>query len=366
MKRWILALIGAIIFGYLIHLFYFEWEAASQHLKDFQVYYIAGQKAVQGLSVYDVEGHWQFKYGPAVAQLFGYSFSALDYTTSRMIYYAFNALLWMIWLAVVVYKMTPRWEEQITLSFLGLLFFGKAILRDCDLGQANSIALILSGISFHFFSKRHRTAPYWGALCLAFGLQFKLYLAIAFPILVAKGKWKEIILSGLFLTFSSFSTLWILWGWDFAISEHYLWFTSLFSSSNALLGGEYNISVLGVLSKWLPWKSINLLLWSFCLGGFLWMTWKNRQMSWKKQYAWMLAGIVLLNPLSWVYWIAFMIPMLSQVYLSTRKTGWNKKALFAVPCWIAWFGLDVHIFLHGVITLANAFLTFVFLKRSTR
>jgi hypothetical protein len=36
---------------------------------DFKVYWIAGQKAARHLTVYDVQGHYQFKYSPFVALL---------------------------------------------------------------------------------------------------------------------------------------------------------------------------------------------------------------------------------------------------------------------------------------------------------
>ncbi len=352
------------IAGFLVYLLYFTWEPASGRLQDFQVYYTAGQKAAQGKTVYDVQGHWQFKYSPAIAQGFAATFSQLDLYTAKLFYFTFNALLWLIWIALVTDRLSADWKKHLTLAFLSILFFGKAILRDCELGQANSITLILSLLAFYFFSKRKSMNTLAGAFLLACAIQFKLYWFLAFPILVFKRHWNAMILTSVLLPLVSLGTVAMIHGWEFSWSEHLAWINTLFHSSHHLLPSYYNISVIGIFSKWIDHPKLNLVLWAGCVVGFLLASFQRRHLSWRRQYAWVCLGIVLLNPLSWMYWIAFLIPLVCEVALLYQERSIQQKTMIGVPAWLIWFGLDLNLILSGTVTALNAFFAFLFLKRT--
>ncbi|MBN1114692.1 MAG: hypothetical protein JXA66_05070, partial [Oligoflexia bacterium] len=85
-----------IVFLSLYLLVVFLSPANMPHLTDYDVYYIAGNKAVAHKTVYDVEHQDKFKYSPLTAILWGVSFSSLPGKISKTLWYIFSLLLWVI------------------------------------------------------------------------------------------------------------------------------------------------------------------------------------------------------------------------------------------------------------------------------
>src|SRR5262245_47754986 len=113
-RAWIAA--GGLLAIALLWLF-FDPEHRP-NFSDFSVYWVAGQKAARSLTVYDVEGHYQFKYSPFVALLWSLpTHFRSDYLWGRLHYIATGAgwlaLLYALALAVDRTRAAALWAVSV-------------------------------------------------------------------------------------------------------------------------------------------------------------------------------------------------------------------------------------------------------------
>src|ERR1700741_64658 len=105
-KRWWLTGSGALAIALWLRLFLSHAERPN--FSDFKVYWVAGTKAAHHLTVYDVQGHYQFKYSPFVALLWAIpTHFRSDYLWSRLHYVA-TGIGWYALLYWLARKLDPQ------------------------------------------------------------------------------------------------------------------------------------------------------------------------------------------------------------------------------------------------------------------
>lgn len=332
----------------------FTDRAQRPDFSDFKVYWTAGAKAALHHTVYDVEGHYQFKYSPFVALLWSapHLLGGPRYLWAAAHYAACAGGFLLLWYLCA--RLLDR-ERSLWLWLLTLLTFSVGLRDELKLGQANLWPLLLvlptwmSGARKHPAGKLDIAGLAIGA-AWAFAIQWKLYALVFGPVWLLRKRAGVFIGAILFTAASLWGALSLAHGSDFAAQENARWISSLTASSQELLVSQYNVSALGVFGKWGAHAGLALGPWAYVLWLALALAWgwvllwaelaaqakadESRTspylVFWSASWAW--AGIVVLNPLVWPYWLNFCVPLyLAYVHRGTRALGaWPKPGLMAV------------------------------------
>jgi hypothetical protein len=305
-----------------------QWRTPGQRpdFSDFKVYWLAGEKAGAHQTVYDVQGHYQYKYSPFVALLWAvpHSLPGTRYQWALLHYAACAAgYLALFWLCA---RLIQR-ERALWLWLLALLVFSIGLRDELKLGQANLWPLLLV-LPAWFAGPRPPGATGLDLRGLAIGaawgfaIQWKLYALVLGPLWLLRFRPTVWIGALLFTVASLLGALSLAHGWDFAWQENVRWLQSLTASSEVLLVSQFNVSALGIFGKWGAHLGLELGAWAYAPWAMLalvWgavLFWAEREAArrdapylrfWSTSWAW--AGIVVLNPLVWPYWLLFCLPL---------------------------------------------------------
>ncbi len=328
-------LIGPII--QLVKLTWTQWDI----LVDFEVFYKAGMKAFQHHTVYDVTDHWQYKYSPLIAYLFGATISQLNFSQAQMVFTVGLALLCPLLLLWVLNSFERDVFKDLKLSLLKkmglvLLFYGNSYLLELRFGQVN---LIPFALLFGFFTLYSKTSPsdkpavHWIKLIAmatlwSLAIQIKLYSAIIGGFLLFRKEFKLIALT-LIVTFGlEFLLLSQFHDWQFTVSENWAWIKTLTASSKTLLPTGNNGSLLGLMSREPYIQEVAGPVWIALLLGYLWIQYQVRNVHPLVNFALNLLAILLLNPLVWNYWTIFSAPAFLIVMHSLPEQPFKKQNLW--------------------------------------
>ena len=328
------------------------------NFSDFKVYWVAGEKAAAHRTVYDVVGHFQYKYSPFVALLWGiphvlpgqrYHWAALHYAACGLGFVA-------LWFALAY--VTDR-TRSFALWLVTLAVFGVGLRDELKLGQANLWPFLLVLPAWFVGPRPRPRAPAhdqpargvdWQGLligaCWGFAIQWKLYALILGPLWLLRRRMAIWVGAAGFTLLTLGGALAVAHGPSFAWHENLSWLQSLLLSSEELVVSRFNVSTLGILGKWSrhlgvpdrPWAQ---LAWAGLL--FAWVVtlfWAEREAQrrddrfmrfWAASWAW--AWIVVLNPLVWPYWLLFCIPLfLAYVQEATRDRRALLDLAFIAVC----------------------------------
>ena len=321
-------------------LFYFGLVASMPVITtrwlDFPVYWEAGKKAVLGFTVYDVVGHFQYKYSPLIALLFGKALGWMSFETASFVFQKTMLALW----AALFFRFARR---DYRVVFVAILFLGSALRLDLELGQVNAIALYLLALLFSALERPRswrEDIPFATVFSLA--VQLKLFAVVVLPLLVLRREWRKLALGLAFLPLLSVGGVAIEHGWRFAVAENRAWIASLSQSTDALLLSEQNVGALGSFGKAFG-LGAGKLLWLALGAAFVAYLWKNRSrpVAWFRD--WLLYAIAVFNPLVWSYWVLYALPLLAsrlpdfEGAFRRRSFAWRTfgavSALFIFAAW---------------------------------
>jgi hypothetical protein len=335
------------------------------NFSDFDVYWVAGGKAAHHQTVYDVQGHYQFKYSPFIALL--WAAPAALFPGGRHLWALAHYLVTAVGFYTLFYLLARVIEPRRTFYawLLVVIVFSVGARDELKLGQANLWPYLLV-LPAWFVGPRERdeTGFDWLGLFIgaAFSLavQWKLYVLALAPIWLLRAR-VQVLTGAVLATLSTLlGALTLAHGWHFAWAENGRWLTSLTASSQELLVSKYNVSALGILGKWAGWFGASLGPWAYAIWALIaigWgvvLLWAERAAArpatgflrfWSASWAW--AGIVLLNPLVWPYWLLFCVPLfLAYVALAEasglRRAGplfWIICGLFSFVNWTQNYGI---------------------------
>jgi len=290
-------------------------------LVDFQVFYIAGKKALFHHTVYDVTDHWQYKYSPLIAYLFGTTICRFDYPTAQFIFTLLLMAIWplLIWAVLNAFERDLFKDQKLSsLEKLGLVlfFYGNAYLLELSFGQVNWIPFALLFLFFNLYSKTSRSENFLSyhfkllilAILWSLAIQVKLYSLIIGAYLFFRKEFKIIALTALVTFGLDFLLLAQFHDWQFAWAENLAWVKTLTSSSKSLLITGNNGSLLGLFSREPYIREIAGAAWIGVVLYYLGLQYTTRNLHPLIHFALNLLAILLLNPLVWNYWTLFSIP----------------------------------------------------------
>lgn len=299
---------------------YFVWlltePTITSRWLDFPVYWEAGKKAVLGLTVYDSPGHFQYKYSPLIALIFGKLFQSLSFETASVV---FQKLILLVWFGgfLRIAKM-ELWGV-----FFIVLFFGNALRLDLALGQMNALVFALLWTLFGSLERRKswRVDGIFSVL-FSFAVQLKLFSFVLIPLLLFRREWRKFLLGLLFTPLFCLGGMMLFHGPEFALAENTRWLSSLFSSTDELLLSTTNVGLLGVAARAFG-LTAGKVVWLLSGIAYLVHLWRNRGRSVEWMRNRLFFAIAFFNPLVWTYWILFAIPLFmekARLFLEELKT----------------------------------------------
>jgi hypothetical protein len=305
-ERWIcaLVLVGVIALPLLS-------PRNPPNFTDWQVYVEAAHKLSEGKTVYDVVGHYQYKYAPLVAAAFAlllkvFSAPVLGWINWGLELALFGALF-IHFGGLPSLRLRPFKDFAILVFGVGCLAIS---LRDeMKLGQLNLWCLWFL-IGTWMFAKRARVkgaALFWMA-----AVSLKLYALILAPYFVFRREWRLLAWSLVFYIALSFAMLTPWFGLQAVVSENIEWLRSLTKSSGDLSASRFDVSMLGSFQKiGLPYFAA-VALWGLALIAFLRESWVEAQSPHAdglRFFGRSMAWILILNPLVWPYWYLLLSPV---------------------------------------------------------
>jgi hypothetical protein len=341
----------------------------SASFDDFAVYWRAGKEALQGVSVYTEPGHYQFKYAPFTALSLGWIHDLLLRALSLMgwtqegfrphgsvggmlvseasrgvanVLYWFFLSAWMFWMVDLSRRISParlRWKHLA----LVLILLLQSLSEELNLGQVNFIPVICMVLVLRELDRNTRSMAQVVAcsIGLALAVQFKLFSFIVFPLLAFRGRWSWIFGSALAIAGCNLLGLGVPHGWSHAASEFVAWATSLTKSSDQLMYSEHNISWIGSVGKATGMPIAAKASWALLVLVFLVGQFRIRHLKSEAQISWNLASILILNPLTWNYWMLFLAPQLFQLLASYSDKIERNPRRFAGIFLLAWIPFHV-------------------------
>jgi Glycosyltransferase family 87 len=273
---------------------------------DLAVYYAAGQKILLHHTVYDVPGHFQYKYAPWISLLFGYLLTPFEFDSLK---YTFHFLSLVAWLFYIVW-MAKQVQSRISAPFIFLLFLINHLATELIVGQVNLWALASFAAMYVMLNKKTLLGDFWAGFLFCFAFSVKLSLLIAIPYLIFRRHWMVLVSASFAYLLFGVGVVSLTSGVDFTISEHWAWIASLTKSSRELLDFHNNISILGMLMKASISFQVASLIWGAFLGAFVLIQWKWRKSTPLFQLGLQGASMVLLSPIAWQNWALYYFPAL--------------------------------------------------------
>ncbi len=357
-KRFSIAPAAAGALALLAWLRLFLSPSERPNFSDFEVYWVAGNKAAEHLTVYDVEGHYQFKYSPFVALLWSLpTYFRSDYLWSRLHYIA-TGIGWYVLLYWIARKLDPKRAGELFIA--ASVVFSVALRDELKLGQVNLWPFLL--VLPAWFAGRPPAARgfdwsgLWIGAAWGVAMQWKLYAALLGPLWLLRRR-PAVFVGAIAITVLTLGAAMALaHGVPFAIDENVRWFRSLTASSQSLLVSQYNVSVLGVLGKvaraiGLPFGAWAYAIWLAALALGLYVLARAEHAAvhesrephpyfWPASFVWALVAVV--NPLVWPYWQLLAVPLFmiyfaretAHGYRNAGATFWAVTAAFTLMNWL--------------------------------
>ncbi|MBI4888954.1 MAG: DUF2029 domain-containing protein [Acidobacteria bacterium] len=216
-------------------------------MADFEVYRTAGARAAAVEPLYRAsDGHYQFKYFPAVAFLF-VPLAALPATAAKAVWFALSVALLASFLALSLGALPGRVMPSALLVTATILTLGKFYAHELTLGQAN-LLFGVSAVAALARLQRSRDSPagmLFGASALIkpYGLVFLPYLVVTRRFRAA-GAAAGVVAVGAVapaLVYGVGGNLDLLAAWGRAVVE----------STPANLTNQDNVSIAAMYAKWL-------------------------------------------------------------------------------------------------------------------
>jgi len=332
--RW-LSLMGVVCFPLF----------SKRHVPDFSdwaVYAEAGEKMAAAQTVYDVVGHYQFKYAPFIAAVFAGLSRVFSLETLARVNWAAELILFFVLLGFAgFFRQISEFSNRRFLLLLGVVAALALPLRDeLKLGQVNLWCLLLLFGAWFWAHRGHslRAALFW-----TIAISLKLYSLIFAPYWIFRRQWK--LLGGV-LFFHAILNIGVVAAWIGPVgawTEHLDWLRTLSKSSLGLLESHYNVSIFKAFANYGGSHSLTLAIWGAALLYYVKESWDfSRQRPFSESapsgntaphmsfFGRSLAWILLLNPLVWSYWYVFLIFVLIP---NLDKPGFFAGKI-AIPRWL--------------------------------
>jgi hypothetical protein len=354
--RWWLGGSVALAIALSVSLFLNPHERPN--FSDFHVYWVAGTKAAQHLTVYDVHGHYQFKYSPFIALIWALPTHIRSAFLWSRLHYLATGIGWYVFIYAFARALDPK--RALPLWAAAAAVFSVAIRDELKLGQVNLWPLLLV-LPAWFTGRRapHRREydweGFWIGMAWGFAVQWKLYALLLAPLWLIRRR-PQVFVGAIAGTVSTLGiAMAIVHGPKFALEENLRWFATLTASSQELLISQYNVSILGVLGKvalaiHLPFGAWAYLVWLAALAlGLLALAWGEQhayesqaqlRWFWPASFIWALIAVV--NPLVWPYWQLLALPLFMLYFARGTEHGWRGEGpvfwvvvvVFTVSNWL--------------------------------
>lgn len=254
---WYIGLI--LIFLSLITFMFLEMKNNRFELVDYEVYYRAAERIVQGENLYRFDdGFYRYKYSP-VAPLIFVPFSLIPLYVSKIVYWIFCSFV-ITFLHLVCVKLvfpitTENKHSRINnIVLLAGLCLSVHYMLDIHLGQVNFILYLLYGLTALFYAKN---INFLWTVTLSISLLIKPFGLIFLPYILIKGKFKQTILIIAYLFILTLIPL-IFFDFTTYISQFKFWFNEIIIEMNnkqSLLASE-NHTIFSVFARYTPLRLI--------------------------------------------------------------------------------------------------------------
>lgn len=245
-----------ILFIFLVSLSFLgvQYTAGNFNMNDFQVYYRAGNRLLEGKPLFKViaDGHYVFKYSPTFA-FFSIPLSILPLQVAKIVYWLILTTVFALILKKSSQYFVTKWnvsKSQQGLAIVTFIAMAMHFLREIDLGQVN---LLLTCIYFYAGFLFYKGSKNASVLMLAATLFIKPFALIFIPLLIIEKEYNALLVYSIGVLFFFFIPM-IVCGIPNLMSLQSQWIHELIlelsNKKDLLLTGNHTI--FSVLARYTP------------------------------------------------------------------------------------------------------------------
>jgi len=328
-RQW--SIVHAVLFVLVVASAYGLVRLKRAELVDFAVPRTAAVRFLAHEPLYRPnDGHYQYKYLPAFAQLM-VPFTWVSKTAGEVVWFALTAAMAAAFVRLSLIALPDRRLSSKVLVWLTVLLTGKFFVKELAFGQFNlPVGLLMLGAVIAMQRGRGLTA---GA-AIAAGVFVKPYTLVLVPWLARTCGWRPfapftlVMAAGLILPAFAY-------GWDGNVTLLHEWYRTVTDTTGPNLLGADNISFA---SMWAKWIGPGPLAGALALGSAVTaMAGGGAVMLWRRQVAepnylevaYFCVLIPLLSPQGWDYVLLLGLPGYMVLVDRWRdlSTGWRTVAL---------------------------------------
>jgi Glycosyltransferase family 87 len=219
----------------------------SRKMPDFEVYWIAGSRAIAAEPLYRAEdGHFQFKYLPAFA-IMAAPLALLPVNAAKAFWFAASAVLMLVLLGLSVRALPEPRRPVVLLLVLTFLAMAKFYAHELVLGQVNLLFAVLVVLAVVEMRRRRE----WTAgLLIALAIVVKPYAAVFMPWLALRPNRAAFAAMAAGLV-AALVLPTAMYGWTGNLRLLSDWWTVVTSSTPPNLTNQDNVSIAAMFTKWL-------------------------------------------------------------------------------------------------------------------
>ncbi len=274
---------------------------------DFPVFFTSAKKAQEYQTLYDISGHFQFKYSPWIGVLFGWFRGEGSFEFVSLKWAILGLVAWIFFVMQCIKSLPNRHNSITNLSLLLLVLFTNPLRLEWELGQINGCVMVVLYGTFMFLNRKTILSDLVAAFLFAFAIQLKLYALIAVPIFLFRKRLIFLISTAVWIAATTLGFLAWQRGWELSLAENAAWLSTLTKSTEGLISDVSNISVFGWVAR-IAGGGAATLVGAGLIFAYVYYEWKKRTDDLKDAYTRFLSAIVVFNPLVWTYWVLFLIP----------------------------------------------------------
>ncbi len=225
-------------------------------LADFEVYYKAAQRIMNGITLYrhTEDLHYVFKYSPVSAILF-IPFTLFSFSLAKIFY-------WLVLTGIILYSffISVRLIQTNSISnitkvniviLVSIPILALHFLRELHLGQVNVLLLAIFLAMIYYYKINYKLSS---ALLFSIGIFFKPFALIFIPYLIVKKEWRTLLYTVIFVSIISFTPFFFTFSWDHFLHEYLAWFKEISLEMNAKqdILAKGNLTLFSFIARYTP------------------------------------------------------------------------------------------------------------------
>lgn len=337
-RRFVRATAGGVLVVLLVLLFA---SRAQRKMRDFEVYWTAGQRALAGESLYrESDEHYRFKYLPAFAIAVA-PLALLPLASAKAVWFAISIGALLLFVSLSARDLPHATLPRAWLVAATVVAMAKFYAHELVLGQANLLFALMIVMGLGSLVRRCDAAA---GVWLGAAVVIKPYAVLFIPYLLLVRRFRAAGVATLAMAVT-IAVPAARYGFEGGLRLYSDWWRTVADSTLSTLTNPDSVSIAAMFAKWLGWGTaaeITSALVVASLGVAFLVVLARRGSVLAPEYlevALLLTLIPLVTPQGWDYVLLLSTPLVMALLGITREMERGSRVAFLAPLAVVAFSL---------------------------